>query len=213
MTARREPMPSRRPRGMGSTYSDGGFQREMPWSDDTRLRSIHDSGGVELRRKDDSSLRVGTSSILIGERSVEQTETPYDIKRGNAARNEGCLARVVALIKQRAKKRPLAGPKRKGADCLRFASRFREHPLCDATWLVAKADSKSGTCRRSLARAVSSFRQVPHFQRESAKSRALDSDGSLEPRHSSRPFPANGCSNGHANLIRAPLFFILDRLR
>jgi hypothetical protein len=83
---------------------------------------------------------------------------------------------------------PLRGHKGKGADACCSHSRFREHPLCDATWLVTKADSNSGTCRQNLTRAASPIRQAPHFQRENAKSRALDSDGSLELRNSSAPF-------------------------
>ena len=85
-----------------------------------------------------------------------------------------------------AKKWPLAGPYRKG---LMLTVRV-ENPASPLRhkWLVHKADSKSPKCRRSLTRGVSFFGRVPHFQRESAQSCALDSNGSLEIRNSSHPF-------------------------
>ena len=76
-------------------------------------------------------------------------------------------------------------------------------PSCDRIVWSTKADSKSQPFRRSLTRAVSLFGQVPHFQREAPIVR-LDSNGSLEIRNSSQPFPSPDQSNQRARFFCRP---------
>jgi hypothetical protein len=111
------------------------------------------------------------------------------------------------------KKWPLAGPYRKGADACCSHLRFRERPLCDATWLVTKADSFA-----EYPAGASREQQAPFDKRltfsEKAQSRALDSDGSLELRYFSAPFRSHG---GAINMpialtIRARVAFPLKSL-